>query len=113
MYTSKPRDILLVTDATLVLKSTEDEVLVYFCDSFSGAPLKEAKVILWERGYDGRNWHSSRKTGTTDGDGLVLFQLSGKRERREYFAAARHEDRQAFALSQGYYYGNFILRESS
>ena len=103
----KTRDILLVTDAALVLKSTENEVLAYFCDSFTGAPLEEAQVVLWERGFDGRNWHLSSKSGTTGSDGLALFQLSGKREHREYFAAARHEDRQAFALSQGYYYGNF------
>ncbi len=102
---TRSRDILLVTDAALVLKSTEYEVLAYFCDSFTGEPLKEAEVVLWENGYDGRNWHSRRKAGITDSDGLALFQLSGKLERREYFAAARHEDRQAFALSQGYYYG--------
>ncbi len=101
------RDILLVTDAALVLKSTEKEVLVYFCDSFSGAPLEDAEVVIWERGYDGRNWHVSSKKGTTDSDGLALFKSSGKLEHRDYFASARHEDRQAFAQSQGYYYGNF------
>lgn len=102
---SKARDILLVTDAALVLKSTENEVLAFMCNSFTGAPLAEANVVLWERGFDGRNWHDSKRTGTTNGDGLVLFQFSEKREHREYFVSASLEGRQAFALSHGYSYG--------
>ncbi len=102
---SEVRDLLLVTDAALVLKSTENEVLAFMCDSFTGTPMVEAEVVLWESSYDGRNKHINKRAGITDENGLVYFQFTEKSQHREYFASARREGRQAFALSQGYSYG--------
>src|SRR4030095_2808407 len=38
------RDLILVTDAALVLKTTGKQALVYFCDALSGAPVPNAAV---------------------------------------------------------------------
>ncbi|NIQ03061.1 MAG: hypothetical protein GWO19_22590, partial [Nitrospinaceae bacterium] len=50
------RDLILVTDAALVLKASGTQALVYFCDVQNGAPLPQAQVSLWERYNNGRKW---------------------------------------------------------
>ena len=49
------RQLILVTDAALVLKSSGKQAVVYFCDAVSGAPLTNAKVVLRER------WHWNKR----------------------------------------------------
>ncbi|HVQ38707.1 MAG TPA: hypothetical protein VMS31_14310, partial [Pyrinomonadaceae bacterium] len=43
------RDLLLVTDANLVVKSSPKQALVYFSHALSGAPIANANISLWER----------------------------------------------------------------
>src|SRR5205085_7945507 len=46
------REILLVSDATLVIKSSVRQALVYFADALTGAPLPNANVAVWESYYE-------------------------------------------------------------
>ena len=94
------RDLLLVSDATLVLKNSGKQALVYACDARDGSPLREAQVTLWDGSGD--NW--TQEARVTDQDGLARFEL---REIPRYhshglFAAIRSGDRQAFAVSNRY-----------
>jgi uncharacterized protein YfaS (alpha-2-macroglobulin family) len=93
------RQLILVTEAALVLKSSGKQALVYFCNALSGAPLANAKVVLRERWHANNKWNTSEQAGVTDADGLAKFGLE-KRENtsRELFASAMLTDKQAFSL---------------
>jgi uncharacterized protein YfaS (alpha-2-macroglobulin family) len=104
------RDLVLVTDATLVLKSSATQALVYFSNAVTGAPIANANVTLWESYYENNKWHSRRIAQTTNSDGLAPFQLKNVSSSRNLYAAAASNagtalnNRQAFAA--GYAGGN-------
>ncbi|HEV7799200.1 MAG TPA: MG2 domain-containing protein [Pyrinomonadaceae bacterium] len=95
------RDLVLITDASLVLKSSAKQALVYFSNAVTGAPIANANVTLWESYYDKDRWHSRRIAQTTNSDGLAPFQLKNVSSSRNLYAAAAintgSNDRQAFA----------------
>ena len=96
------RDLVLVSDATLVLKSSNNQVLAFFADAVSGAPIPNASVALWESFYRNNKWYWRRLRQTTDSDGLARFALTTVNDHRNFFAAAASNDRQAFATSNAY-----------
>jgi hypothetical protein len=94
------RDLVLITDAALVLKTSAKQALVYFANAVTGAPIANANVTLWESYYDNNKWHSRRLAQTTNSDGLVPFPLKNVSSSRNLYAAAASNadhDRQAFA----------------
>ena len=101
------RDLILVTDATLVLKSSGKQALVYFCNALDGSPLANGKIKLWERWWDGNRWNSREYTSDAGADGIAVFTIE-KRDRmqQELFASAQKEDRQAFSTGNSYGYGS-------
>ena len=96
------RDVVLVSDATLVVKSSTNQVLAFFADAITGAPIPNANVALWESFYRNNKWHWRRLRQTTDSDGLARFALSTVNDHRNLFAAAASNDRQAFATANAY-----------
>ena len=90
------RELILVSDATLVIKSTPTQALVFFADAVSGAPIANANVALWESYYQGNKHYWRRSRQTTDADGLARFVLKNARVRDSVFAVAGSNDRQAF-----------------
>ena len=98
------RDLLLVTDATLVLKTSQRQALGYFCDAVSGAPIAGASWLVWERIRKGNTWKWRRHTLDAGGeDGLGVFQFQDDTDLRELFISAVVDDKQAFALTTGIY----------
>ncbi len=98
------RDLLLVSDAAVVLKTSGGQALVYMCNALDGSPLAEADIHLWERYYDDQQWHwrdSSKKTGA---DGIAVFDLLRAGTSEQIFAGAVVKDRQAFGTAGTYYY---------
>ncbi|MGI9012866.1 MAG: alpha-2-macroglobulin family protein, partial [Phycisphaerales bacterium] len=96
------RDLLLVSDAAVVLTAVADRTLVYACDAIDGSPLANAAVTLWEvRWVDVRNnrsqYVSKRHEGVTDEHGLAEFKLTMPRGHGQLIATARLEARQALA----------------
>jgi len=94
------RDLVLVTDVSLVLKSSAKQALVFFANALSGAPVANANVTLWESYYDNNKWHSRRLVQITNSDGLAQFQLRNTSSYRNLYAAAASNtgtDREAFA----------------
>ena len=97
------RDLVLITDVSLVLKSSATQALVYFSNAVTGAPLANAKVTLWENYYDGDSntkWHARRLAQRTNSDGLAQFKLQNTSSSRNLYAAAATGvggDREAFA----------------
>lgn len=100
------RDLILVTDASLVLKSSGKQALVYFCNAFNGSPLASGKVKLWEQWWEGSKWHVREQTKETGADGIAVFDLEKRHNSNvELFASAMREDRQAFSGGNSYWYG--------
>jgi len=98
------RELVLVTDASVVLKTAGQKGLVYFSDTFDGSPIADADVTLWERFYEGNSWIWQQKTASTDDDGLALFQLSASSSSVDLYVAAARNDRQAFSTGSSYDY---------
>ncbi len=98
------REIVLVTDASLVLKTAGKQALVYFCDANDGAPIANATVRVWQQYRDNRRYISQSFDAKTDADGLAKITLGvDERHSVELFAAAISKDRQAFSLGRSYY----------
>jgi alpha-2-macroglobulin len=91
------RDLILVSDASLVLKTSGKQALLYFANAANGSPNTQATVALWERGYDGREYVWNRQSKTTGADGIAVFDLTHKDHNTEVFAAAASGNLQAFA----------------
>jgi alpha-2-macroglobulin len=96
------RDLLLITDASLVLKTSGNQALTYLCNALSGAPLAGGKVRLWQRYREGNQWRWRQADQQTGPDGLAVFDLADLASNVEIFAGAVVKDRQAFALGNSY-----------
>ena len=90
------RDLILVSDATLVLKSSFNQALVFFTDAMTGAPIANANIALWQSYYQNDKTRWRRLHQTTDADGLTRFALKGN-SAGSLFVTAASEDRQAFS----------------
>jgi uncharacterized protein YfaS (alpha-2-macroglobulin family) len=95
------RDLVLVTDVALVLKSSANQALVYFANAVSGAPVANANVTLWETYYVNDKWRSRRLAQTTNSDGLAAFALRDVGSSRNLFAAAASNGGSAAAGATG------------
>jgi uncharacterized protein YfaS (alpha-2-macroglobulin family) len=98
------RDLVLVTDAALVLKISGKQVLAYACDALKGAPLADSTVQLWARWPEQEAWRKHSERRTADQDGLVVFDLPVNAHGLELFVAARHGERQAFSTGNAWWY---------
>jgi alpha-2-macroglobulin len=93
------RDLILVTDATVVLKSSGRQVLVYFCNALDGSPLPHSKVTLQKRWWEGAGeWKAREQTKETDENGIAVFDVVERYNAvtASFFVGAMHNDRQAF-----------------
>lgn len=102
----KERDLILVTDVSLVLKGAGNQALVYFCNALDGAPIPGARVKVWERGNNDNEpvWRELVKE--TNQEGIAFFELRNKREYHQLFVSAVHDNRQALATGYSYDYRN-------
>jgi len=97
------RDLLLVTDVAVVLKSAGKQALVYFANALTGAPVANSNVSLWESFYLNGKGRWRRLRQVTNTDGLARFSLRSEDGSDSLFVTAADADRQAFA--SGYSYG--------
>ena len=100
----KARDIVLITDVSVVLKSSGKQALVYVSNALSGAPAANSEVLMWQSYYGNSVTRWRRVRQTTDADGLARFTLTGPTS-GNLFAAAASADRQAFASGYSYTMG--------
>ena len=94
--------LILVSDALLSTKAGGGQILGWYTDLETGAPIPEARVFLWERYHDG-GWRSRTAEGLTAADGTVLFEREKYSGNSSFFLAAAIGDRQAFATGSGYW----------
>ncbi len=91
------RDVVLITDATIVLKTSPKQALVYFCNASNGAPIPNARVAIWESFYTNNKWHWRKSIVTTNAEGLAPASLKSIDSSRSVFVSAVSGDRQSFA----------------
>ncbi|HLF83386.1 MAG TPA: alpha-2-macroglobulin, partial [Blastocatellia bacterium] len=90
------RDLILVSDASLVLKTSGKQALGYLCNAMTGAPLADANVKLWEHAHDGKGSVWRQQVKKTGADGIAVFDLEhANNGNSDLFAAAASADRQA------------------
>jgi uncharacterized protein YfaS (alpha-2-macroglobulin family) len=99
------RDLLLVSDAAVVLKTSGNQALVYMCNALDSSTQADATVHLWERWMDDQKWHWRDRTKKTGADGIAVFDLEQKQSGNQIFAGAVSKDRQAFSTA-GVYFNN-------
>jgi uncharacterized protein YfaS (alpha-2-macroglobulin family) len=94
---SAARELVLVTDASIVLRTETSKVVVYACSAITGAPLANARVRLWES-------HNERERNTahsfdaiTNADGLAEVALDRSQYMNVFVAIAQGNGQQAFA----------------
>ncbi len=97
------RALILVSDVSVVVKTSPARCVAYVCDVFRGAPVPGAEVRAWvHHKKEGRpRW--SKRTGTTGEDGLVRFDLPDGSRGADMFVAVASGERQAFATANGVY----------
>jgi uncharacterized protein YfaS (alpha-2-macroglobulin family) len=93
------RDLVLVTDASLVVKSSAKQALAYFSNALTGAPIANATVVLWESYYENNKWHWRKLRQTTNSDGLAPFTLRSTASYRNLLVTAENDNRQAFSAA--------------
>ena len=98
------RELILVTDNAMVLKNSGRQALVYFCNAIDSAPVANAPVKLWESWWADNEWHSRSFDGSTDTNGIAVFNLERKPDNNmSLFASAVRDDRQAFSTGNNYW----------
>ncbi|MDB6016531.1 MAG: Large extracellular alpha-helical protein [Pedosphaera sp.] len=100
------RDLVLVSDASLVLKTSGKQALTYMCDALAGSPLADAGVKLWEGYYRDNQWHWREASKKTNPDGIAVFDLLNDSNNEWLFVSAIRKDRQTFAVTDAYHYNN-------
>jgi uncharacterized protein YfaS (alpha-2-macroglobulin family)/tetratricopeptide (TPR) repeat protein len=101
------RELILVTDASLVLKSSGKQALVYACNALDGSPLPGAKLKLWEQWYDNNGtWRAREQTKEAGADGIAVFDLTNQQGGgTTLFASTLQKDRQAYSGGNSYWRG--------
>ena len=98
------RDLVLVTDAAIVLKTAGKQALVYMCNAVGSSPMGGASVHLWERYYQDNHWHWRDAVRTGNSDGIAVFDLVGTANNEQIFVGAILKDRQSFSIGDAYNY---------
>lgn len=91
--------LVLVSDAVVTVKATDDSLLAWVTDVISGAPITGAKVRVTQRYHDGDDRRWKEVEATTGEDGVALLDLESTPRYANYFLAFAAGDRQGFAES--------------
>lgn len=89
------RELLLISDAALTLRTSGRTVLAWFTDAVTGRPIPEAPVRLWHQYADRNNPRLESQTRDTDSNGIAEFTLESGGG--QIFASAGSGGRQSFA----------------
>jgi alpha-2-macroglobulin len=102
------RDLILITDSSIIVKTVGGQLLAYVCDALTSAPVPNATVRTWRMVHKDGRWQSSDATKQADDQGLCVFDdrdFKLARDRNmQYFIAAKKDDRQAFAQTPSNWY---------
>lgn len=96
---NESQTLILVSDLSLTIKNSRDQILAYVCDALTGSPVPHANVKLWQSDSEAKNWQSmEQKTGTS---GLNVFKKQSTSHNLR--ACAQIDKRQALLTDYSYY----------
>ena len=97
------RELMLVTDASLVVKTSGKQTLAYFCNAIDGSPIPNAKIKVMSSGRkDSDKWVSWQETKETNQDGIAVISKPDDFGQRNLLIFATADNRQAFSVSNYY-----------
>ncbi|MBI3948971.1 MAG: alpha-2-macroglobulin [Acidobacteria bacterium] len=100
------RDLILVTDVSLVLKTSSHQALAYFCNALDGSPMASGTIKLWEAVWKENELLWREHTKQTNQDGIAVFDLTDPslRTGMALYVTAAVNNRQVYnhAYSYGY-----------
>jgi hypothetical protein len=100
------RALVLITDATVVVRSEASKAVVFACSALTGAPLPNARVRLWERHSENGRDVARSFEATTNADGLAEVGLDRAQYMNLFVTIAQGDARQAFVeMWKGAQYG--------
>jgi uncharacterized protein YfaS (alpha-2-macroglobulin family) len=103
------KDLVLVTDATLVTKTKGNQILIYFADAQNGSPLANASYKVWQNFYNGSSYQWRQQTGKTGPDGISITKFPEAQQTNQFFVTASTGARQAFSAANSYSYAPEVL----
>lgn len=106
------RDLVLITDASLVMKSSSRQAVFFYCNASTGEPIAGANIKFLQQAYaDKRGYYWEERTSITNQDGIAEIPINEKNV-YQLIAFASLGDRQAFVVG-GYnrYYDSENLDE--
>ena len=95
------RDLILVSESSLVLKTHGSSALLYMCSALDGSPVAGAEFSIWRFSSRHDSWQVRRGQTGDDGVARVRFTREGNNS-YSFFAAVSHGDQQAFSQGHGY-----------
>ena len=98
------RELILVTDTSLVLKTQGTQALAYYCDALDGSPVANARVHLWRYSNPTDTWQ--RWSMNTNAEGMAVFDLGVMSSGWQTYAFAALDERQAFSIGNTPYYSS-------
>ncbi|MCB9916544.1 MAG: hypothetical protein H6828_15570 [Planctomycetes bacterium] len=93
----RSRELVLVSDAALTVKTAGDDVLAWLAHADDGAPVADAPVRLFHRTRTDLPWQAV--SGTTDAEGLARFEFPPTSVRSSYLLLAGAGGSQAFSAA--------------
>lgn len=100
------KDIILVTNTAILVKTSGKQALIYFSNAIDGSPIAGATIKFWHRYYNNTlsSYVWKDLTLQSNQDGIAVFELSESNYNQELFVSANQSSQQAF--STGYNYRN-------
>ncbi|HVO31167.1 MAG TPA: alpha-2-macroglobulin family protein [bacterium] len=97
------RELVLVTDTTVVVTTAPSKLLAWTTDAGSGVPVGGTKTVVFERHYADGKYRWKTRTGTADKNGLAVFDRGAgpDPDNGEFFVATSKDGHQAFSLANG------------
>jgi len=102
------RELILVTNTTLVVKTDQDQILVYCCDAVDGSPKPDVRIHAWNSFRNRQRSHYFDAIAHTDEYGLCVFdrddlRFDFKHGSRNSMVFASDGEHQALAHLGSYY----------
>ncbi|MBI4750569.1 MAG: alpha-2-macroglobulin [Acidobacteria bacterium] len=96
----KSRELILVTNASLVIKTSPTKVIAFLTDAANGKPLGGAQLRMWDQYYENDAWQSRDYQLETDQNGLAQISLVPHTDyNHRIFVAGKSQDHQAFCVA--------------
>lgn len=95
------REVLLVSDASLLVTLVDRRAAAWFVDVRTGAPIADARVEFWQRMHVDGRWRLERISAVTRADGLAEIELAlSPTHSRDVLAIAHSGSRVAWTRVQ-------------